>query len=178
MKIMTNWARRYPSKGPFGCEKLCLEMADLCAAVNVLYTNHQYVCDVMDTFPYSNGELETLMTGNRNGKLIIKQGPFGCEKLCLDMADLCAAVNVLYTNHQYVCHVMDTFPFSNGELETLMTGNRNGKLIIKQVSVIPPTCSTNPCQNGGVCLDTGLSYMCLCQPDYVGVNCQIIIYHI
>jgi len=74
MKIMTNWARRYPSKGPFGCEKLCLEMADLCAAVNVLYTNHQYVCDVMDTFPFSNGELEKLMTGNRNGKLIIKQG--------------------------------------------------------------------------------------------------------
>ncbi|KAK2151972.1 hypothetical protein LSH36_344g04018 [Paralvinella palmiformis] len=73
-KILTTITARYPVKGPLGCEKLCLELADSCVAVNVLYTNHQYVCDVMATFRYSDEEVEELMTSNPNGKLIIKQG--------------------------------------------------------------------------------------------------------
>ncbi|KAK2139179.1 hypothetical protein LSH36_1969g00000 [Paralvinella palmiformis] len=101
------------------------------------------------------------------------KGPLGCEKLCLELADSCVAVNVLYTNHQYVCDVMATFPCPDEDVEELMTINPNGKLIIKQVDAIPRNCSSHPCQNGGVCLDTGLGYRCLCHPHYMGANCQI-----
>ncbi|KAK2139178.1 hypothetical protein LSH36_1969g00009 [Paralvinella palmiformis] len=101
------------------------------------------------------------------------KGPLGCEKLCLELADSCVAVNVLYTNHQYVCDVMATFPYSDEEVEKLMTSNPNGKLIIKQEHAILHNCSSLPYQNRVDCLDNGHSCRCLCQPPYVGVNCRI-----
>ncbi|XP_022096637.1 neurogenic locus notch homolog protein 1-like [Acanthaster planci] len=33
-------------------------------------------------------------------------------------------------------------------------------------------CSPNPCFNGGTCIDMGLMYMCVCNPDYVGTQCE------
>ena len=32
-------------------------------------------------------------------------------------------------------------------------------------------CSSNPCQNGGTCVDGCASYTCLCRPHYRGTNC-------
>lgn len=33
-------------------------------------------------------------------------------------------------------------------------------------------CSTDPCQNGGTCDETGGSYSCECLPGYGGKDCQ------
>ena len=33
-------------------------------------------------------------------------------------------------------------------------------------------CSTNPCQNGGTCVDRCSSYSCQCAPNYSGINCE------
>lgn len=33
-------------------------------------------------------------------------------------------------------------------------------------------CSTNPCQNGGTCVDGCSSYTCRCAPHYSGTNCE------
>ena len=34
-------------------------------------------------------------------------------------------------------------------------------------------CSSNPCRNGGLCVDLINSYQCVCQPGYNGINCKI-----
>ncbi len=34
-------------------------------------------------------------------------------------------------------------------------------------------CSSNPCLNGGRCIDGCASYTCLCPTGYVGTNCQL-----
>ncbi|KAJ8030427.1 Neurotrypsin [Holothuria leucospilota] len=34
-------------------------------------------------------------------------------------------------------------------------------------------CSPGPCRNGGSCLDLGTSYICLCQPQNYGINCEL-----
>ena len=34
-------------------------------------------------------------------------------------------------------------------------------------------CSSNPCRNGGLCIDLINSYQCVCQPGYNGINCKI-----
>ena len=36
-------------------------------------------------------------------------------------------------------------------------------------------CMSNPCINGGFCVDYINEYKCLCQPDTEGVNCEIVI---
>ena len=35
-------------------------------------------------------------------------------------------------------------------------------------------CGTNPCQNGGECVDSGngVRYTCICKPGYTGDNCE------
>jgi hypothetical protein len=65
-------AASYPVKGGLDSEKLCLEMGDYCLAVNVIYTNRRYVCDVMAVFPFTDGEVQEMMTSNPEGKLVIK----------------------------------------------------------------------------------------------------------
>ena len=33
-------------------------------------------------------------------------------------------------------------------------------------------CASNPCRNGGSCLDGNNWYMCICRAGYTGQNCQ------
>jgi len=33
-------------------------------------------------------------------------------------------------------------------------------------------CATNPCQNGGTCIDAVNQYTCTCKAGYTDVNCQ------
>ena len=34
-------------------------------------------------------------------------------------------------------------------------------------------CSGDPCQNGGICSESGSNYLCQCPPGFTGLNCQI-----
>ena len=82
-KIEGNITASIPVKGVLDCDKLCLGMDADCLAVNVIYTKHEYICDVMATFPYSDEELESQMISISKGKLIIFRGECwpGCN-LC------------------------------------------------------------------------------------------------
>lgn len=33
-------------------------------------------------------------------------------------------------------------------------------------------CLSNPCQNGGICIDKDNGYMCTCSPGYLGSHCE------
>ncbi|XP_042315171.1 coagulation factor VII [Sceloporus undulatus] len=37
----------------------------------------------------------------------------------------------------------------------------------------PNQCDSNPCQNGGTCIDQFQHYLCICPMDYEGRNCEI-----
>lgn len=42
-------------------------------------------------------------------------------------------------------------------------------------SSLPPDiddCQSNPCQNGGTCIDEINSFVCLCLPSYGGATCE------
>jgi hypothetical protein len=71
-KIEASIAASYPVEGGLDCEKFCLEMGDYCLAVNMIYANRRYVCDVIPAFPFTDDEVQELMTSNLKGKLIIK----------------------------------------------------------------------------------------------------------
>ncbi|KAK9401779.1 coagulation factor X-like [Crotalus adamanteus] len=37
----------------------------------------------------------------------------------------------------------------------------------------PDQCDSNPCQNGGTCIDSYQDYFCICSPKHEGRNCEI-----
>ena len=44
-----------------------------------------------------------------------------------------------------------------------------------QLFCLPPDvddCHSNPCQNGGTCIDEINSFVCLCLPSYGGATCE------
>ena len=75
-KVGADTISSYQVKGPLDCEKVCVEMGDACQAVNAIYTNSKYACDVMARFAYTEDEVQNLTANNPNGKLIIKRGKY------------------------------------------------------------------------------------------------------
>jgi len=43
------------------------------------------------------------------------------------------------------------------------------------VDPLPPSCMSNPCQNGGICQTQTTGYTCLCDDGYTGVNCDVVL---
>ena len=41
------------------------------------------------------------------------------------------------------------------------------------VVVVAHTCQSNPCQNGGTCVDEIQRYECRCPSGWGGVNCEL-----
>lgn len=71
-KLVVNNATTYPVKGVLDCEALCLELSDSCQAVNVIYSEGHYFCEV---FTMASVDLsESRRISNPKGKLIIKRG--------------------------------------------------------------------------------------------------------
>ena len=49
-----------------------------------------------------------------------------------------------------------------------MNNNSNSTLL-----TVPHICdSSNPCENGGTCVEDGENYTCSCAEYWTGVNCQ------
>ncbi|XP_028392830.1 von Willebrand factor A domain-containing protein 2-like isoform X2 [Dendronephthya gigantea] len=45
--------------------------------------------------------------------------------------------------------------------------------LVKEICEAIPACKSQPCQNGGRCVDTVAGYQCNCLPNWTGVNCEI-----
>ena len=50
------------------------------------------------------------------------------------------------------------------------------KVILKKQSFVSTTdideCESDPCQNGGTCIDDWNTYNCICNASYMGDHCQ------
>ena len=58
---------------------------------------------------------------------------------------------------------------SNGSFECVCLGNWTGLNCELNPSQL---CDTQPCMNGGTCVNTPDSYLCMCTRDYRGPNCE------
>ena len=38
--------------------------------------------------------------------------------------------------------------------------------------IVPDLCKKNPCENGGICVQVGSDYKCICAYGYKGINCR------
>ncbi|KAG7527098.1 cubilin [Solea senegalensis] len=56
------------------------------------------------------------------------------------------------------------------QLDTKISGVENRVTTVESI-VQKVSCSSNPCQNGGTCLNTLNSYHCLCPSNWAGSNC-------
>ncbi|XP_028392831.1 von Willebrand factor A domain-containing protein 2-like [Dendronephthya gigantea] len=45
--------------------------------------------------------------------------------------------------------------------------------LVKDICISIPACKSQPCKNGGQCVDTDTEYRCNCPPDWTGVNCEV-----
>ena len=145
-KLAINGTTTYAVKGVLDCEKLCLELADSCLAVNVIYKDGNYICDVIANTTYGAGLLERPRIGNLKGKLIIKRGK--------------------QVNHSQTVRSRRARRQQDKINSTIVT-----------LTEIPSKCKSDTCQNGGSCLDTRLGYKCVCTSYFVGVNCQLCKYN-
>ena len=39
-------------------------------------------------------------------------------------------------------------------------------------TTIPDVCASNPCMNGGRCVQSGTAYSCTCPDGFTGLNCE------
>ncbi|XP_028392832.1 von Willebrand factor A domain-containing protein 2-like [Dendronephthya gigantea] len=45
--------------------------------------------------------------------------------------------------------------------------------LVREICKSIPACKSQPCKNGGQCVDTDTEYRCNCPPDWTGVNCEV-----
>ena len=45
-------------------------------------------------------------------------------------------------------------------------------IILHYILVVPITCQSNPCQNGGTCVQSVGGHHCQCVSPYTGLNCE------
>ena len=63
--------------------------------------------------------------------------------------------------------------FSPSIVRTFLTIGKKLILNLTSFYIDINECFSNPCLNGGTCVDQVNGYVCSCQPGYIGTNCQI-----
>lgn len=89
-----------------------------------------------------------------------------------------------------VCIANDTCSCSAGFTGQACTEKGNGlrvfHVFLKQylyvLHIVYSECHSNPCLNGGTCVNHAQTYTCLCAPDFNGTTCengegQLLFYH-
>ncbi|XP_077199823.1 coagulation factor VII-like [Paroedura picta] len=102
-------------------------------------------------------------------------------------------LTAVFLNHKEASNILQRKRRANSFLEELKSGSLERECLEEQCSfeeareifqdnkrtmefwklyTAPKSCDSNPCQNGGTCIDHYQNYVCLCPMEYEGKNCE------